>query len=94
MAQCNVCASPHRVDIEQWMGEAVPYLVICARLAERGATLYPRSLTAHRKHAERPLIFAKIRAAETLVLEAVTELNDRREAWKYLEALNSLHAIR
>jgi hypothetical protein len=94
MASCAVCASPHRAEIESMMQERVPYLTVCARLAERGQTLYPRSLTAHRKHAERPLLLAKIREAERLVLEAVTELGDRREAWKYLEALNSLHAIR
>jgi hypothetical protein len=91
---CNVCTSPHRVDIEQWIGEQVPYLTICARLRERGQTLYPRSLTAHRQHAKQPLILVKIRAAEDLVLEALSELGHREDAWRYLEALNALHAIR
>jgi hypothetical protein len=94
MAQCAVCGSPHRVDIERWMGEQVPYRTICARVGERGNTLYPHSLTAHRKHAERPLVLSRIRAAEDLVLEALGELGPREDPWKYLEALNSLHAIR
>jgi hypothetical protein len=94
MPQCRVCTSPHRADVERWILGAVPYRTITTRLAERGETLYPRSLSAHRKHTEELRTLVNIKAAERLVREAVTELEDRQEAWRYLEALNLLHSLR
>jgi hypothetical protein len=50
LSACAVCQSPARAEIESLISEGLAHRVIIERAAEAGYTVYPRSLTAHKKH--------------------------------------------
>lgn len=54
VAQCKVCASPHRLEVEQQIINARTYAAICRSLPE-DADLSPRNLADHYKNGHMPL---------------------------------------
>jgi hypothetical protein len=77
MAECAVCASPQRAEIEAMLAAGESQRGVIRRMGDQGVTLYRPSLAAHARHMQEA---ADPRAAELEELAAGTVAALRAEA--------------